>query len=65
MHASAITLIAIAAAGPATAQLCPSANGLFYQGPSHAWYLVLWDIEYWTQTNLQSSLIPDPVACGR
>jgi hypothetical protein len=65
MHASTIALIAIAAAGPTTAQLCPSANGLFYQGLSRAWYQVQWDIEYWTQINLANSSIADPVACGR
>lgn len=64
MHAQNIILIAISAAG-AAAQLCSSANGLFYQGPSRAWYQVLWDIEYWTQTNLASSSIADPVACAR
>ena len=68
MHFTTIALLVAAAATQhgaiVAAQLCPGGNNLFYQGGSGALYQVKCDVEFWTQTNLASSAVSDPVACG-
>jgi hypothetical protein len=57
--------IMIVAVNAVAAQLCPAANNLWYRGSSGALYQVSCDVEYWTQTNLASRSIADPIACAR